>query len=175
MQPRYFIGIALPDELSSRISKIQNDLFQPGKVMQPLVPHITLLNPNMLEKLPPKDFIPQVRKVTNNILPVEIRLSEISMFKKRVIYIKAEGKAAVYLYDELVKLLPDSVRTKFTPNRKFEPHITLAQAKPKQNLDPKLTEQIKTRLSPLLPVHFEAQNLSRFIWQGPRIYQVTEV
>lgn len=175
MQQRYFIGVTLPDELSSRISRIQDELFHPGKIMQPLVPHITLLPPNVLEKLPPEDFIPQVRKVANKILPAEIKLSEISMFEQRVVYIRVESEAVGHLYDELIKLLPDYVRIKFAANRKFEPHVTLAQAKPKQNLDSKLIKQIKARLSPLLPVHFKAKNLSRFIWQRPRTYHVTEI
>jgi 2'-5' RNA ligase len=175
MQQRYFIGITLPDELSSTINKIQHDLFQPGKTMQPLVPHITLLHPNMLESLTPKKLIPNVKLAADEMLPISIRLSEINMFDKRVIYIAVQCSKIIDLYEKLFKQLPAGVREKYQNDRKFNPHVTLTQSKPRQNLDSVLVQRFNKQVSPLLPQTFQAKNLSKFIWQSPRTYKIIRI
>ena len=175
MQPRYFIGIVLPTELSTKISRLQHDLLMPGKVMPPLVPHITLLDPNSLMTLAPSYFTPKVTALAAKILPIEVNLKRVEMFDRRVLYIAAEGSDLIELQKELVGLLPDKVKAQYIIGREFSPHVTLVQAKPKQNLSEELIKSFKNKLEPLLPYRFTVNHLAQFTWQSPRNYKVEAI
>lgn len=175
MQPRYFIAIILPDDIRHRIGKVQHELFQPGKVMQPLKPHITLLHPNMLMSLPPMHFVPKIKKVADQILPIKIKLTKTDLFDDRVLHIAVESSEIYKLYDELVNHLPEEIKARYTVGRPFVPHITLNQAKPKQSLDSALIDKFKEKIDPLLPQTFTVNNLHQFKWLRPRIYKITAI
>lgn len=175
MQDRYFIAITLPDDLSKKISLVQHSLFQPGKVMQPLKPHITLLHPGMLETISPMHIVPMIKEVSSELLPIHINLEATDMFDKRALYIAAVSAELDNLYDQLVQLLPDNVRAQHTVGKNFTSHATLLQAKPKQNLDPKLVQTFKQRIDPLLPQSFTAHNLTLFKRLRPRTYKTTKI
>lgn len=175
MNPRYFIGITLPDELSSTISKTQKEFFTPAKTMEPLVPHLTLLDPNMLMELSPIYFLPKVKEIVEVTLPFEVTLTHLDMFDDRVLFISADSAELIILRKDLVKLIPEKVRAQYTVSREYIPHVTLAQAKPNQHLSDELITNIKTNIQPLLPQQITVKNLNQFLWIRPRTYRVKEI
>jgi 2'-5' RNA ligase len=175
MQPRYFIGITLPESLSEKIAKAQTELFGGHKVMEPLAAHITLLHPNILMTLSPLYFIPKVKEIAGTELPIDVELTKTTLFDERVLHIAVKSPELSALQQKLVELLPDDIRARYEVGRSFMPHVTLAQAKPLQKLDPALIEQMKKRIDPLLPKKFEAASLSQFTWIRPRKYRIQSV
>lgn len=175
MHQRYFIGITLPEDLSRQISAVQHDLFIPGKVREPLTPHITLLQPDLLESSPPSYLVPKVERATDAKLPIIVSLGKAALFDQRVLYVAVHSPELYELHEELVKLLPDRVRAMYDISREFVPHVTLAQAKPKQELPPELVNNFKARVDPLLPYSFAAPNLSQFTRIRPRVYEVRKI
>lgn len=175
MNPRYFIGILLPDDLRHMIAGVQHELFQPGNVMQPLKPHITLLHPDELSTLHPLHFVPKIKEVADQLLPVKIKLDKVSMFDKRVLYLNVLAPDLTKLHQYLATLLPEDVLAQYHVSRPFHPHVTLAQAKPNQDLSPELVTEFCSRIEPLLPQTFSAQNLTEFRWLRPRVYKINDI
>lgn len=173
MSNRYFIGIILPEDLIKSIAHIQRDLLVPHKVMPPLVPHITLLDPNTLSTVNAVEFLPAVKEIARANLPINISLRHTSLFGQRVLHIAAESPKLLALQQQLVGLLPEAVRLKYQSGRPFRPHATLAQAKPSQNLSPRLVESFREQIDPLLPQSFTAENLTHFQWIRPRTYKLS--
>jgi 2'-5' RNA ligase len=174
MQPRYFIGITLPEKLSAKISQTQQTFLSPGKVMDPLVPHITLLNPNVLMTSPPSYFLPKARLAATRLLPITIELTHFEMFDNRVLYIAVNSDKLITLHGDLAQLLPEKVRAQYYVGRQFTPHLTIVQAKPQQTLSPDLVHQYRQHLAEFLPFKFVAPHLTVFIHLSPRTY-MTEV
>jgi 2'-5' RNA ligase len=172
MNPRYFIGITLPDELSAAISKAQKKFFIPGKIMEPLVPHLTLLDPNLLMELSPIYFLPKVKKAAEATLPFEATLTDFGMFDDRVLFISAESPELINLRKDLVELIPEKIRAQYTVHREYVPHVTLAQTKPNQILTDQQVTNIKNKVQPLLPQKMMVKNLDQFQWIRPRTYEV---
>jgi 2'-5' RNA ligase len=175
MNPRYFIGITMPEELSNKIAQIQSILYDHSEVMQPLVPHITLLHPNVLTSLSPMYFVPKVKELSADFLPFNAKLLDLNIFHNQVFHITVESFELLKLQKEMVKLLPDSVRAQYYVGREFTPHVTLAQSKPKQDLDPELMKIIEDKTKNLLPQSFEVKNLTKFTWLSPRNYKVVAI
>lgn len=175
MQPRYFIGITLPDPLSETIAAAQKRFIHDDKVMDPLVLHITLLHPNILMTLSPLYFLPLAKQIADAALPITIELTETAMFDDRVLHIAVKSPELLLLQKKLVDLLPDDIRARYEVGRTFTPHVTVAQAKPLQKLDPTLIEQCKKEIDPLLPMTFMAVNLSQFTWIRPRKYSIRTI
>lgn len=175
MHPRYFIGIALPDDISSTITAVQKKLAGQYDVMEPVVPHITLLHPNILMTLSPLYFIPLAKKAADAALPINLELTKIAMFDSRVLHIAVKGAALHHLHDELIELLPHDVRARYEIGRKFTPHVTLAQSKPLQTLDSQLITDVSTQMKPLLPQTFEVRHLSQYKSQRARTYTVQQI
>lgn len=175
MHPRYFIGIAFPDDISGQITAVQKKLVGQYDVMEPLVPHITLLHPNILMTLSPLYFIPLAKKAADAALPIKLELTKVAMFDSRVLHIAVKSAALHRLHDELVELLPDDVRARYEIGRKFTPHVTLAQAKPLQTLDSQLITDVSAQIEPLLPQTFEARHISQFKSQRARTYTVQQI
>lgn len=175
MQSRYFIGITLPEKLAKDIAHIQEQLLHGQNVMEPLVPHITLLHPNILMTLSPLYFIPLVQESANSSLPVRVELTKTALFDDRVLHIAVKSSELLRLQKKLVELLPDDIRARYQVGRTYTPHVTLAQAKPLQRLEPSLIEAFKRKVDPLLPLKFEAGNLSQFTWVRPRKYSIRTI
>jgi 2'-5' RNA ligase len=171
-QKRYFIGLTLPELLSSEISKIQYSVYDSKIMLHPLVPHITLLPPEALLTLHPMHFVPLVKQASGSSLPLAISLEEPAMFDERVLYASVESPELVHLQAELIDLVPNKVKASFTVGREFTPHLTLAQAKPGQVLPQELIDSLTSQLNKLLPQNFVISNLSVFTWQHPRHYKV---
>lgn len=173
MQERYFIAISLPDDVAKIITDAQKELLDGYLVMQPFQPHITLVPPNVLDKIPPDLIVPQIKTAAEPYLPIQITLDNFGIFEKRVLYINAISPVLAALQSKLMHVLPYEALAR--SDRKFVPHLTLAQAKPKQDLPDELIDNLKQRIEPHLPLNFEAKNISKFKWLKPRTYQDTEI
>lgn len=170
MEQRYFVGITLPKDLSQIISDIQKELLVPHKILTPLVPHITLLEPNLLETMPPDALMPQIKRVAEGVLPIQITLTRTACFDKRVLYIEAQNGELSELRNQLIGLLPEP-----PARRQFQPHVTVAQAKHNQTLTEASIESYRERIEPLLPASFTASQLSYFEWIHPRTYALYDI
>lgn len=175
MHQRYFIGLTLPEHLSEKIRSAQNELFAGHKLMAPLTPHITLLHPNILMTLSPMYLLPKIKEVSQKSLPIEVNLKEVGRFDDRVLHISVNSPALLILQKQLVELLPEDIRARYEIGRDYTPHVTLAQAKPMQKLDPELISHFSATIKPLLPLKFEVNSLSKFTWIKPREYRVESV
>lgn len=170
---RYFIAVSLPEDIGRIITDAQKELLGGYMVMQPFQPHITLVPPNVLDKIPPESVMPSLKTAADKFLPMRIELSGFGMFEKRVLYIHATGTKLAALQIALLQVLPYEALAR--SNRDFKPHITLAQAKPNQELSDKLIESLEARIAPALPLNFETKNISKFKWLKPRTYEDTDI
>ncbi|MDZ7785565.1 MAG: 2'-5' RNA ligase family protein [Candidatus Saccharibacteria bacterium] len=175
MHNRYFIGLTLPDELSERIHELQNEFHEPGKTMQPLVPHITLLPPNLLMSVSPMYLLPKLRPLGKAFLPLNIHLAATDMFGARVLFLTVENDRLKKLRREMLDLLPEKVQKSYSTEYSFTPHVTLLQAKPKQALPDETIKAFTHRLEPLLPREYTANRLHVFTRTKPRTYTVRPV
>lgn len=140
--------------------------------MDPLVPHITLLDPNALLELSPIYFLPKAKSAATNFLPLQVKLTDLGFFDKRALYITVDSPDLIDLQAKLVEILPGHIRAKHMVNRKFVPHVTIAQAKPNQKLEDRLIKNFNSKMMPFLPVEFSVKNLESFKWVRPRTYEV---
>jgi len=170
MEQHYFIGATLPKDLSQVISDIQKELLIPHKILTPLAPHITILEPHLLEAIPPDAFIPQVKKVADAVLPAQIVLTQTACFNKHILYIEAKNDKLTELRQQLLSLLPEP-----SASQQFHPHITLAQTKHNQVLTDALITSYRERIEPSLPTSFMVSQLSYFEWIHPRTYALYDI
>lgn len=173
MQPRYFIGLTLPDDLVQHIDSIRAGLLPGQNTMEPLVPHITLLHPNILMTVPKQHLVPKIKELSNTYLPLKIELTQTGLFDRRVLHIAVSSPKLLALQKALVELLPENVRASYEIGRQFTPHVTIAQAKPMQKLSDTLIADLEAAINPLLPVTYTAESLHSFVWVRPRLYKVT--
>lgn len=174
-QQRYFIGITLPADLSESIANIQHDLHTPQAMLLALAPHITLIEPNLLSMLPPDDFIPEVKKLANQFLPLSITLTQTNCFGRNVFYVAVSSEELVSLQKALMELVSKATYGLMQPNRLFQPHVTIAQAKHGYSLPTSLVEGFKNQVNPLLPQSFTVEELAYFQWIHPRTYALYEI
>lgn len=175
MHPRYFVGIALPNVLSEQIQTIQTAVLKNRPVMEPLVPHITLLHPNILMTLSPLYFIPIIKEASQALLPISVELTGIDMFDERVLYIAVKCPGLITLQEKLVGMLPDDIRARYEVGREYTPHVTIAQAKPLQTLSRDVAHHLRRDLNQLLPTKFTAKALTQFTWQADRRYSILTI
>jgi 2'-5' RNA ligase len=176
MPPRYFIGITPPKDVARVISSVQYSLYDEKLLLKPLVPHITIIHPNALERISPLWLLPKLKSVQAAIMPTSIKLGSISVFHTSNLHIKVESTSLNELYEQCLNLLPkDVIATHFVGKRKFDPHITLAQAKPKQELSPKYIELYRQQLKPIIGTQFTVNNLTKFEHSAPRHYQIKHI
>ena len=174
MQPPYFIGINLPDELSNKIAKIQADLYNDKLLLKPLLPHITLIHPNPLTEISPLILVPKIRELTKD-LDIKIKLNKFDMFNENVLYLSVGSTELEILYENIVDLLPEDTKAKYFISRKFVPHVTIAQAKPKTILTASLVNQYIQKLNLKLPYSFNINSLYKFNRQYSRFYSASRI
>lgn len=168
-QEIYFIGIALPEELSHTIAQLQWQAYkEKDDMLKPLVPHVTLLHPPSLKGIMPSELIPKVRQVAANYLPLTIELTEVGFFGKQVGYIRAESHKLVSLQSHLVDLLPPEAR-ELHYRRPYSAHVTIAQKyRPKELDNIQIEQHVEASLR--LPLRFEVESVSCFKRIKPREY-----
>jgi len=175
MNPRYFIGISLPDDLTKNLEALQAKISAGQPVMDPLIPHITLLHPNILMTLSPLYFLPKVKILASEILPLEIELTKVDLFDTRVGYIAVTCPGLTQLQEQLVQLLPTDLRARYNVGREYVPHVTLAQSKPLQKLSEEYISKIKSEVEPLLPFTFAVHELTEFRQHSSRKYVMNSI
>lgn len=169
----YFIGIAIAGELCSQIEKLQEELASDKGMLDPIVPHVTLLHPNCLSGIMPDEFIPAVREVADRYLPLALQLQDVSFFDDTVAFISVESHKLRSLQHQLVRMLPPQVQEAHF-KRPYTPHITIAQIHKPRKLD---KEEIVTRTnqSLQLPQTIQIDSLAHFQRIVPRNYKPAKI
>jgi 2'-5' RNA ligase len=175
VQNRWFIGVALPKELSETISQVQRELINEDTMQKPLVPHVTIIHPNPLMELSPLYFAPLAKKLTDSLLPCDIQLQSIGLLHSNVVYISVVSKQLQAIYDELVAALPHHIQAQYFVGKKFIAHVTVAQTRGRNSFDTAFVESVKKLIEPLLPTTFTVTNLTRFEWRASRNYIVKDL
>lgn len=165
----YFIGIALPDELSEQLFILKWQLHRNiNHSLRPLVPHITLLHPSSLRTSPQKNILPTIQTVAKKYLPLDIELRAIGNFSHTVLYVAAHSSQLSELQSELVSLLPEVAQQTYH-QRGYQPHVTLLQTRSPEVLEVKsLEKHLKQVIT--LPRQFTVHSLSCFTQDRPREY-----
>lgn len=174
-QKRYFIGLSLPPELTAKISEVQETLYNPQIMLQPLIPHITLLHPNVLMTLSPLYFLPKVREATSSLLPINVKLTGIGSFGNRVLHVKVESEGLAVIHTKLVSLLPEKIRAQYYVGRDFVPHVTVAQGKMRHTIDADTKARFGIALKKLLPCTFTSSYITYFSQDARRSYRAQKL
>lgn len=175
MPPRYFIGISLPQGLSNQISVVQNQLYDDKLLIKPLLPHITIVHPNALATVSPMWLTPKIKLIQQDLLPLKIALGGIETFNNSVLHFRVSSIELNKLQENIVNLLPKDVLNTYYVDKRFTAHITIAQAKSRQPLNPKYIELYKQKLGQLSGTTFIVNNLSKFDHTAPRQYQIKSI
>lgn len=169
MSNRYFIGLALPPELSEPLTGLKQQLhYKTEHSLSPLVPHITLLHPSSLDTSPPEVLLPQIKEIAAPYLPLLLRLDSVETFDHEVLYIKVYSPELEELQSKLVELLPTSMQVDYH-KRPYTPHSTLLQVRRPYTLDSEILRQ-RVAHEITLPANFTAGSLSYFTQTRPREY-----
>lgn len=169
-QTIYFIGIALPESLNTRISQLQWQLYDDknARMLKPLLPHVTLLHPPALKGTMPDELLPVIRQAAKPYLPLNLEVSGVQFFNGQACSLKIESLSLHSLYEKIVHSLPFEVQSAQL-RRDFSPHITLAQIKQPAILDRRqLTDVIEQHVA--FPFSFEVTTLTHFKRILPRVY-----
>lgn len=175
VQKRWFIGALLPNMLSSAISQIQHELIDDKTMLNPLVPHITLIHPNPLMELSPLYFAPLAKQAATELLPCKVSLKSINIFNKNVLHITVDSPELVKIHNQLVSILPKNIQAQYFVGNNFVPHVTLAQSRDLNELSPEFIAKFTAKIEPLLPAEFTLNSLTRYEWQGSRTYSVKDL
>lgn len=141
---RYFVGVAPPAGLSTRLGALMGELGDPWPV-----PHITLRSPPGLS--PDVRWLGDVRAVAHAHAPFVVELDGLCAFAGRVLYLDVRAPSLVSIHDQLAKLLPEPPASsgRSETGRRFVPHLTLAVARARRPLP--LMASVSGRLGPLPP------------------------
>lgn len=170
VQKRWFIGVLLPAELSATITELQRNLVDEQTMLKPLIPHITLIHPNPLIELSPLYFAPIAKLAAQHLLPCKVNLQRVSIFNKNVLHIAVESPELEKIHNKIVSVLPHHIKAQYFVGREFKPHVTLAQARGRNELTKEFVKDFTEKINPILPARFMAEKLTRYEWQGTRTY-----
>jgi 2'-5' RNA ligase len=171
MAYRYYIGLRLPPAIRKAIETAQQELFDETRMIAPLEPHITLLPPPFVERIPPAELTPALKAAAAQFLPITVTLTRVDALAGRAIFIDVAGDELHALREALIMALPDGLSKKDA----FHPHITLAQAARRKRLPDQLRQAYQARLATLLPCSMTVPQLTLFRWQKPRTYTAEEI
>jgi 2'-5' RNA ligase len=172
---RYFIGIALPEAISETLSQFQKSHYMLRSMMKPLIPHITLLHPDVLMTISPIFMLPVTKDIGRDFLPMNITLGKINTFNDRVLHIEIESTEVTSIQQQLVDALPGKLKSQYYVGRNFTPHITILQAKHKLKIPEQTVNACIDSLQPIIQESFQVNELSQFIWNNPREYSVKSI
>lgn len=176
MPPRYFIGLSLPNNITENISQVQNQIYNENLYLKPLLPHITIIAPNNLERVSPFWLIPKLKQIQTNLMPINIKLVSFGMFHSSNLHIKVESDNIIELYNQCLSLLPKVTISKHLVGKwQFNPHITIVQTKPKLILNQDKIELYKYHLQALIGQEFAINHLTKFEHTAPRQYQIKSI
>lgn len=171
MAERYFVGIELPEPLTERLMRIQDELILEDEMIRPLKPHITLLHPDSLKTVMSSVFLKKISKLAKKRLPLTVSLQNVSVFNQQVLYISVQSQALMQLQQEMVDLLPARIKATYYVSQVFVPHVTIAQARSGHTLPTGLDKQYTYAINHLIPVAFDVDHLMHYWRKGPRQYE----
>jgi 2'-5' RNA ligase len=168
-QSVYFIGISLPSDLDRSITELKSRLYgEQPHMLQPVLPHVTLLHPPSLQGILPSQLIPRIHKIAERYLPMTITLSRIGFFGSRVCYLEAESFSLYSLQASLMRLLPPEAQANHYKHD-FLPHVTLAQTYDPATLNrTAIIKEINNSLD--MPITFTVDSVTHFTRIKPRVY-----
>lgn len=166
----YFIGIALPPSLDTRLADLKWRLYdKKGRMLKPVLPHVTLLHPPSLQGIMPDELIPRVREAAERYLPLTLELSGVAFFGKQVCYLNVESLPLHSLQAQLVNLLPPEARSLHYA-RPYLPHITVAQKYEPNYLDTTdVQKEVEAAIT--LPLRVTVRSVACFTRILPRVYK----
>ncbi|MET0980082.1 MAG: 2'-5' RNA ligase family protein [Candidatus Saccharimonadales bacterium] len=168
-QSIYFIGVSLPPDLDRQITELKWRLYdnQPH-MLQPVLPHVTLLHPPSLQGILPSQLIPRIHEIAKRYLPMAITLDCIGFFGTRICYVQAQSFSLYSLQSQLMRLLPPAAQA-IHYKHDFMPHVTLAQTyEPATLSKTKILGMINETLT--LPITFTVNSVTHFTRIKPRVY-----
>jgi 2'-5' RNA ligase len=171
-----FVGIALPARLSNDLANLQKRLYEPEAMLKPLVPHITLLHPVSLFYVNHEKLMPKIRKLSEELLPITITLTEFDHFDDQTFHIVVNHVESDlhHLYHEIVSLLPNKVRVRHY-SRRFHPHITICQSRTGELHHHSLYEKAAKHFDLSNPLQVTIDEIHLFKLTGPREYSVEKI
>lgn len=168
-QSIYFIGISLPPDLDQRIAELKWRLYnEQPHMLQPVLPHVTLLHPPSLQGILPSQLVPRIHKIAERYLPMTITLNRIGFFGSRVCYLEVESFSLHSLQSSLMRLLPPEAQATHYKHD-FLPHVTIAQTYDPATLNRTVViKEINDALD--MPITFTVDSVTHFTRIKPRVY-----
>jgi 2'-5' RNA ligase len=171
-----FVGIALPGEIEQRLLDLQKRLYEPGTMLEPIQPHITLLHPMSMLYVDTKKILPKMRKVAKMFLPLNVTLYGFDHLDNHTFHVSVNHlEHDLYkLQHELVSLMPREVQARYY-SHPFQPHITICHSRTGELHHHSLYKTSKKYLDLSKPITVSINKLSLFKHIGPRKYVEKEV
>lgn len=126
----YFIAIVPPQEVSSKITKLKEEVAQKYQSKHALKspPHITLHMPFKWKDKRFNQLAEVMKKINNNLVPFSVKLSDFDFFEPRVVFVDVEPSARLEaLQTEVMKRCKKDLKLDNGnyKNRPFHPHVTI--------------------------------------------------
>ncbi|MCE7936936.1 2'-5' RNA ligase family protein [Candidatus Saccharibacteria bacterium CPR2] len=173
---RYFIGLSIPEPISSLISRYQTQFIDKDIYMRPIIPHITLVPPNVLNELSLSESLQRLKDINSKLKSFSATLNTINHFNNRVLHIALSDKVGVLrtTHESLIDNLDIQSTVDGHIKQEFTPHITLIQTKPyKQFADQSLKRLIRNTQNYFdLPLKVNFQQIHMFLNKAPRTYEI---
>ena len=150
---KYFVAVEPPGDQSLRIATVMRQLGDPSPV-----PHITVKAPSGLG--PDLAWLPAVREVAARSERFIVTIREARTFSNRILYLAVQSANLAQLHQIILETVAPSPElvTKYSEERQYIPHLTLAISHIEYGLPPYQT--LVSNLRGLDP--FEAFELTIF-------------
>lgn len=176
MPPRYFIGLELPRDACNAISVVQDNLYDDKLLLKPLLPHVTIVQPNALQAISPMWLLPKLKPLVNSYFPLNIKIGELSVFNNSVLHFKIKSPELISLQFEIIDLLPPDILSRYYVGKNpYTPHVTIAQTNPKLSLNQIQISAYAKELKGLVNNQYIISSPSKFDHTSPRQYKVTKI
>lgn len=176
MPPSYFIGLTLPTDISSAIIDVQTSLYDDNILLQPLVPHITIIQPNALSQISPIWIKPVAKNIANNYLPLKAKITDVKTFNDKVIYLAIDCPGLIDMQKDLVAALPKDIYQRYYVGRlPYTPHITIAQTKNQTALSSAIIASYTEALQNFVNQDLNINIIYIFKHSAPRTYKIQKI
>jgi len=172
---RYYLGLRAPSPLNEHIRAMQQELFDSATTVEPLDPHLTLVPPPRLARLPSAEIAPHARAAAAQFLPLELRIEGTKVFQEHVFVLSISGKGLQPLRDNLETFIPAEASSPRWQPHPFSPHITISETIGGAPLQADRLAAYERAFQPLIGWRFIVDNLTLYRWLGPRRYQLEDL
>jgi 2'-5' RNA ligase len=172
---RYYVGLRVPSPLNEQIAALQQELFEPDTTVPPLDPHLTLMPPPRLARLPVARILSHVSSATSGFWPMEAELTGIEIFREQIFTLQVGGQRLHELHERLEAAVPaDAADPGWRPHP-FVPHITVSETKGGTPFSAARKAAYERAVTPLLGQRFILDQLTLYHWVGPRQYEAQDL